>query len=368
MRTTRTIRCMYVGLLTAGLLTVGGCGKKMAVRLYPEFYSPEIQQLAVADFRAQAGSQRVGGAFARQVADALRENGTYTVISITGLDPEVLAADTPAAAAREIARVVRERSPEADTVLFGQVLADVRSVSGYGRGGGYYRPRLTFGIGTGWHSVGRGFGTGIGTGWGYDPWYDDYYYDRSYRYDRREARVTTVSFLARASDGEILHGTPGAVTVWYADEGVYRGATRRQLLNNALAAAAQRLAAEYAPAREEVTVQPGEVLRTAQGRENGRWDLTDEFGAGAETLYVLIELPAEAARNAFRVAIARNGRSTPLAERTLTWPADVGDDHVEVLEFDLDDLRNQGGTGEYDVRFYGPLEDDPVFTREIELQ
>ena len=67
---------LALSLLGAG----GGCTATMAVRHYPDFYDPQIKNVAVVPFANSSLNPQGGQFVAERLAEALKANGTYTVV------------------------------------------------------------------------------------------------------------------------------------------------------------------------------------------------------------------------------------------------------------------------------------------------
>lgn len=285
-------RSRLLMLLALSAVLSAGCGRKLTVRHYPDFYSTDLETLAVRPFESESIRGEDAGRFVTQrVVAALRANGTYTLLT-----PDEAGAAGP------------DPALEADLVLDGRVrsLDASRDVwldrGSWGYGYGYY----------GWRSYTTGFGM-----IGHIPVYG--YTERGHGYAAARIEV-------RDAAGQVVFGPER----FQARTGAgYTYTTEEELLDAAARELARLIVDQIAVAPREITIDPGKALRTAW-RHGGTLQYTDDFDSADGTVVVVLALPAGAVGNPFRVVIARG--SAEVASRSIVWPA--AQDRLE-LEFDM---------------------------------
>ena len=359
----RSLAAVGVALLAAALLP--GCGKELHLTRYPDFYRPGLQRVAVLPFNNHTGRAGAGDMMARTLAAALRENGTYRVIGpeeverLTGEGPARLA---PGEDVAGIAAKFRQANV-ADAVLVGAVTefdteryyryVEPLDSSGpwydhWGPGYPYWGPPYGWDWAPGARRRHRGhFRGSFWGGYGYYPHSRYYAGYGPHAYPEDSAAVSVRAALIDVSDGRTLYDTDGPIELRaYGPGGSSRDS--RALLRQLASRAAGKVLAAVAAVPVQVRVDPAQVLATA--RRNGEgYERTDDFTPADESFHALVRLPAEAARNAFRLTVVRSGRSDVLAERSFRWePAQ----HEQRVRFDLADIVERGGLGTYRLRLH----------------
>jgi hypothetical protein len=323
-------------LLALPLLAAGaGCSATFAVRHYPEFYDPQIRNVAVVPFANSTPSPQAGQFVAERLAEALRVNGTYTV---TG----------PREVAAKLAEAKVALPPAVDPKAWAETLrkAGLTGEFIFGAVRGFSSDRSTYVVAEDYWDEGPGWGWRHqrGYGYGYGGGYTVY---RQYTYVDGYAAAEASMF--HIADGQTVYAMPGPL----ADR-VRCGEPCATTSGQAVMVATDRLAAKmvfvFAVTPMELEVSKSDTLRTARKREDGQWKFTSDFPVAGPTMFVIVRLPQEAARNDFRVVVARAKDPKPAAEHVFQWgPRDetitIGFEPAKVAEAG-------GGPGAYEVRLY----------------
>jgi len=332
---------MITGLAAAiAAATLGGCTKELTVTRYPEFYSKSLETVAVAPFENRTRSGRAGGLVADELARTLSARGPYTVVPPGELMEKLSEAghtwkptDKPADLLEALRKV-----GGVDALVTGAVLAYDTDT--------YLAPESSVGV-----------GMGYGRGYGYFPGRraNPYYYGGSvYRrypvtYQREdEARVSVQVSLRRVSDGARLYARAKPIRAVVTSEQTRESIRGEELLTLANEQAAREIGSELAPWSVTLKVKPGEALRLADAFEAGEYHFTDDFRPG-DTLYAVLKLPPEAARNTFRLAVVKKDDTAELAADTIAWDRSAV---RESATFDVSAIAAESGPGEYRMRLY----------------
>lgn len=338
--------CMACLVAAAVAVSSAGCAKTLPLLHYPDFYTPELDRVAVAPFKAESADRATARRLTHLFADALARNGTYDVIGPDeladrlGADAADWARDGPerlAAAAGELGGV--------DAVLTGSVSVRLRTWSGWA-----YPAVRRHHVGFGYPGASYAYrGYPYGRRYYRGPFYDPYYHDYPRRYAGREAIVSVEAALISVPEGRVLHRTPTSIEAAAFSEGVGPPERARTLMRRAAEGVNDELLWQFAVVGIEVEVDPDEALVLARPGPDDRLDSTDDFKADEEEMVVAVRLPDAADRNVFDLEIAReiDGREVVLASREFTWTA--GEVSREFV-FSPRDLARQGGAGEYHVQ------------------
>ncbi len=330
----------------ATAFSAAGCTKTLGLLHYPDFYTPELDRVAVTPFEAASADRETARRVTLLFADALARNGTYDVIGPDeladrlGADAADPARDDPerlAAAAGELRDV--------DAVLTGSVSVRVRTWSGWA-----YPPVRRHHVGFGYPGASYAYrGYPYGRRHYRDPFYDPYYDDYPRRYAGREAAISVRVEMVRVPDGRVLHRTPTSIEAAAFAEGVGPPERARTLMRRAAEGVNDELLWQFAVVPIEVEVDPDETLVIARPGPHDRLDSADTFTADEDEMVVAVRLPDAADRNAFTLEITRetDDREEVLASREFTWTAGEGS---REFVFSPRDLAREGGTGEYHVQ------------------
>jgi hypothetical protein len=155
--------------------------------------------------------------------------------------------------------------------------------------------------------------------------------------------------MFHVADGQAVFIMPGPLTARVRC-GESCTSTTEETLMVATNRLATKLVFQFAVAPMQLKVEKSEVLRTARKEAGGQWKYTKDFPAGGPTMYVIVRLPPEAARNDFRVTIARPKDQKPAAEHAFQWGS--GDQTVDIPFEPAKVAQAGGGPGNYEVRLY----------------
>lgn len=303
------------------LAAMGGCSQSFNVKQYPDFYTPQIKDVAVMPFANESLRPWAGDVFASNLAVALHDNGTYAVAGPVELrrmlgekEFDGLARQDPNAAIEAVRRLGKFQA-----ILCGTVLM-------YGAAGERYLVADSY----------RPYPYGYR--WGGPA----YYYEYS-----AEADVTVMASLIRLADGAVLAGTSRPVKATVAVSGYPYNP--ELVLRDAMARVLDKLVEKFAVVTVKVTVSPSKALRTSDGPQDDGWGVSDFFRTSDEKMFVLLSLPPQADRNVFRLTITRGSDSeNPLAEQSVTWSRL---ENQRAIEFSPRQFSGGAG-GDYRVNFY----------------
>jgi hypothetical protein len=337
--------------LAGGGLLSAGCGQKVWITQYPAFYKEEYRDLtiAVVPFRSPGNAPQAGEVLAEELGNLLKTSGSYKeVFNLTDLKTLV-----------DIDDLKRAADSGSDAAL-AQALQPVSRC----------RAILTGGVGT----CAATSNTTIMRLPIYSYRRDGTMYVSGYNeipVVRNEANVAATARLIRLPAGTVIHVTPGSVQGRAFAEGSYRA---KRDVNACLALAttdaATQLLEQFAVIRKQITLKPEEALRTACDFYDNNWTFRDDFKAGEEKMFVVVNLPASCDRNRFRIAIVRKDQRQDLASEEIVWtPEHVsasGKTAGKGYPFSPRDIAAKGGgPGEYQVKFYsGP---EPIIVRTLRI-
>ena len=336
-------KLLIAALLLSGM-ALGGCGEKIVVYQYPEFWDENlgVKSIAVWPFRNQSSHEGAGEIAADKLASVLTSNGTYTVFNASDLgavqganDLRLLAGDVDAAtkAGKEFGK--------ADAVLTGTVTTfDVttqqetryNSIPVYGNDG---RGNL---IVTGYNNV-------------------------PYQFTRHDAIVECTVSLVRLRDNRVIHSI-NAVGKAYSE-----GQTPEWDPNSCKVEACSSMVGylldHLAIVRKEIELKSDSLL-TATGLYDNKWDKTKSFASNAEKMLLVLKLPPQCDRNRFRLVIVRKDQREELACQDVVWD-DAFPDVGQGFAFNPSELAAKGGgPGKYTAKFYsGP---EPVLTKDFTIK
>jgi len=315
-------------LVAAGL--VGGCTKKIYVRRYPAWYSPDLKAIAVVPFYNATGQQNRPLAISNELIAALRSNGTYRVYDQDEIRTAV-GADAylaflglpPKAMAERLASTIDVQAMLSGTVtLFDQTsrterITDEEKV---------WDPQRSRWIYTGRYKI--------------------------YDHTRNAADVTVSGKLYRVPEGVVLHATASAIHAERRSEGSPPKLSADECFRQAVDEVIGKLVAEFAVAVVPVVINTKKDFRLARGKDGvGKWIEADKFAPTDEEMFVVLRLPAVCDRNAFRVVIVPKGDdATLLADHEIRWQRGWSDHSIRLDPREL--TAKTGGPGKYEARFY----------------
>lgn len=316
-------RCA-IGLALALPAVLGGCAKKLTVLQYPEYYDPAVKTLAVLPFTNQTSAPKAGQVMAERLAEALRANGTYQVL--TGLGTLSTSGPSAPQAQAMLTGTVHEYSSGS------QVLGYVADYPNY-----YYSPYYD---GYYYYRRGRYYGGWGGGYWGYGP-------VRMYLDARNEGHVS-VSVRLTSSDGKALFAMDRPARVSIVSGGTPPELSPQDCLFRASEMAVNKLVEQLAIMPRTVKIDPGKAMRIGSARIGGGWKYEDRFSADDQKMFVVLSLPPLADRNTFVLEVRRKDGSGVLAGQEFVWSAQRG---VMGVELNPSRIYAAGGEGSYEVAF-----------------
>ena len=333
----------FVTIISAAML-LNGCGRKIVVYQYPDFWEHDmnISSVAVWPFRNQTDHQGAGQITADKLASALTANGTYTVYNASDLgavegarDLQLLAGDIEAAtsAGREFGR--------ADAVITGTVTSFQGSTKRETRFNSVPIYRTD--------SAGKMYVAG--------------YNNVPYQFTRHDAIVECTATLIGLREGRVLHSAHG-VGAAYA-----QGQTPERDVNGCIVAACNQMIAhmveQFAIVRKEIKLG-SDAMKTAAGLYDNRWDFEKTFPADGEKMLVVVKLPPQCDQNRFRIVIVRKNQREELVSQEIEWDKKFPPIGQSYAFSPAEIASGGGGPGKYTVKFYsGP---EPVLTRDVTLK
>jgi len=336
--------------LLAPLLVLAGCGKKIWVTQYPEFYSPDLKRIVVAPFHNATDHPQAGPIITDKVTAAMVANGTYDLYTPADLR-ELLGRDAPPTAdsAAELAAMLR-KSDKVQAILTGTVTAfSVQTDRDWRQAPVYARDKK-----------GR---IDEDTIVGY----------RDYTFVRHEAVVDATAKLIHVGEAKVLHATaPGlartdVISQTNEKDGTPPAMGRNECLASATDQAVAKLMEEFALVRKQVRVSKN-ALRTAAGPDDGKWDYEGTFRASDERLYVVLRLPPQCDRNRFRITIVAKASDTKVSDFELVWQREWSDEQGKGFAFSPAELiAAGGGPGDYRAILHC-CDDEPVLEAKFKIQ
>jgi len=274
---------------------MGGCGeKKMIVTQYPEFYTEDLQTVAVVPFRSMARDPQAGERVSEIFARSLQRNNTYKVFAqndlqamLTQQDLEIFAGtgDAASAAARF------KPGGQIQALMVGTVtMYDVTRDDQRHQEPVYSTDRN-----------GRRYQSST----------------RTYTVTRIEATVSVSAALIRVSDGTQLHAT-SMETGKAIEEGERIQRNETECLRVATQQAVSKLVEQFAVVNKELRVDKNAV-RLARDGMGGVRNFTDKFSTTDASAQLVVDLPVSCDRNEFRWLICRDKGQTELDADTFVW-------------------------------------------------
>ncbi len=327
---------------------LAGCTKEIPIVSFPEFWTPELKSIAVMPFKADSRQQLADGeGMADELANALRANGTYKVFNPSEVksmlkvkDLQIFLGDDKTAMDAQLAKF---EGLDVQAVLIGRITQSTATTRDEQKAD----PIMVW-----------------------DPYRKMMVPSGSYNYyvlTRNEANVKATASLLRAKDGRTIHATQMCGYQAWA-QGSPPAMDRNACHTAAVSQTINQMVAEFAVTRQTIEVKPDEVFKLSASDKcyDGKWDERKSFRAN-DKLYVVLNMPARADRNKFRVAIVRSDRKQDLASQELLWSRGNPQTGVAV-SFDLSDIAAKGGKGAYTAKLYTMLEAQPALTMDFTVE
>jgi hypothetical protein len=301
-----------------------GCVQTMKIDHYPQCYNPNITTVAIGTFKNQTPQVNAGEVMADHLASSLSVNRTYTIIGPRKIEEalqkrnEKISDMNYAAQAKIVGEITH-----ADAYITGAVLADSVFKSTY----------VTADYTDTYDDFER-----------FHPhWMSPYYQDVDYV---TEAFISVNASMVSVHDGRLICTTAGPVK---ASSSV-RGIGTEEGFNASeytIYKAAKQIEYQFAIVPADIKVYPDKDIRIASGRKGTVWNFTGSFGKNDETMYAVIHLPAEAAKNKFSLTItSQKQKDNMLFSQDFTWKS--GENEQGFL-FSPRQIAAKNGTGKYSV-------------------
>lgn len=275
-----------------------GCVQTMNIDRYPQCYDPSIRTVAVGTFKNQTPQVNVGEVMADHLATSLNVNRTYTVIGPREIEValqkrnEKISDMNYAAQAKIVGEITH-----ADAYITGDVLSNSVFKSAYVD---YDYPDLHYDDFERFHP----------------HWMSPYYSNADYV---TEAFISVNASMVSVPDGRLICTTAEPVK---ASSSV-RGISAKESYNASeytIYKAVKQIEYQFAVVPADIKVYPYKDIRVASGRKGTAWNFTNSFGKNDETMYVVIHLPAEAAKNKFSLTITlQEQKDNVLFLQDFTW-------------------------------------------------
>ena len=289
-------------LLLAAVCCFMGCTKTIEISHYPTFYTPDLQSVAVLPFDNDTLDVRAGQYMAEQLAKSLRANGTYEIAG-----PRELAARLGAEQLKKL--------PPSDKQAAAKLLGKLDDTQAFIIGTA--RTFTSAGYTDRWRNISYRYHWGYRHHWSaYDPYF---MYDPVSYYSHNEGRVKVYVSLVLISDGSIVSETAMHVGERVFSDGDPPYMTRDECLIEAARRVVDRIVDRFAIVRRRVKVPLDKALRTADGKDGGKWRLTDRFDASSEGIHAVVSLPPVCHGNLFRLEVIETGRKDVLIHREFLW-------------------------------------------------
>jgi len=290
-------------LLLTAVCCFMGCTKTIEISHYPEFYTADLRSVAVLPFDNDTLNVRAGQYLTERLAKSLRANGTYKIA-----DPRQLA--------NRLGAEQLKKLPPSDKQAAAGLIGNLGDTQAFIIGTVTTFTSARYAYTSARYTYRRWWNRGYGYRWyAYDPYL---YYPVRY-YSHNEGRVRARASLVIISDGSIVSETAVSVGKAVFSDGDPPNMTPDECLVKAARRVVDRLVDRFAVVRRRIKVPLDKALRTADGRDGGKWRLADRFDANSEGIHVVVSLPPECHKNQFRLEVIETGRTEVLIHREFVW-------------------------------------------------
>ncbi len=330
---------LAAALVAAAALASVGCAQKITITNYPEFYSPELQTVAVVPFTNQTNWNGASEICADKLATALRNNGAYKVYNRSELKAILNERDLQIAFGGDTGQAAG-KFRELGTVQ-AMIIGTVTNYSATSQREQRQEPVYSI------NRKGESYVSGY----------------RTFVFTRNEGNVAVTATLVRVRDGEAICAAPAAYQA--PSEGSPPGMDSNACVNLATDNVVWQLVAAFAPTRQVIKIKPSEALIVADGQKyDNKWPRAKKLSASADNAFVVLTLPVNCDRNRFGLTIVRKDDKADLVSQNLVWDRNQGE---FVMSFSPKEIAAKGGgPGDYEVKFYsGP---EPVIRLTFRIQ
>jgi len=323
----------WLSLFVVAMPLVTGCtgGRakdKIWIYQYPSFYAPRLKRIAVLPFGDRTRARGVGGRISDKVSAILTSNGTYEVYTRQHLRAVLTEQDLAASGiidadvAKKIGRV-------------GDVQALVCGICN--RYETQTRNETRHNTVPVWGTNAQGHR--VITGSRKVP----------FRWTRHDAFVECQVWVIDGVTGKQIAAVHSPSS--YYAQGSPPKYAAPDLLRMAEEDQVGRIVRAIAVTRRQIELK-GDVLKTATGLYDQKWDWQQRIAPGDKRFYVVVALPQVADRNNFKITIVPKGEREVLAETAFAWKKTYG---RRGYGFRVKPIIDKRGFGAYQAKLYsGP--------------
>ncbi len=325
--------------------SVPGCTKKMTITQYPEWWTPEMENVAIAvvPFRNQTNDSRAAEILSDELANALRANGrTYRSVFNRNDLRTVLDQQDLQQALSDNANLAAQMRGDATLDVTAILVGTVTTYACTTRSEHRVEPQTIY----------DNKGNAIGVS------------NKQYTHTRNEGNVTATAALVRVTDGSTIYATSTPATWQAYAEGSPPSADQYACLADARRNVVQQLLAQFAVTLQEIEVKEKDAFRTARDLYDNQWEWANKFTTADEKAFIVTTLPVCCDRNRFRITIVREDQRQDLWETDLTWSREFGGRGLEFSPAEI--ARKGGGAGNYVAKFYSGSE--PKLTCKFKIE
>lgn len=340
MQSPRSRTICLLAAMVLGAACLGGCTKEMTVYQVPAFWQPgQFDSVAVVPFRSEVpGNPHAGNAIADSLATALAANGTYPkVYNRRDLAALMTEQDLQELAGGAGDNTALERLTDVQVIITGTVSQCGTSTRSENR----QDPIMTADRNGNMYVAGY----------------------RRYVFTRNEAVVAATATMIATKTGAPIHASSPAISQQWS-QGSPPDYNQAACLTSAMNNVVYDLLTEFAIVAKTIEVEVDKAFRITTGEVyDGQWTDKASFTTADTELTVVIDLPCEADRNNFRLAVIRKGTKKDLFELPFTWSSGNPSGGAPFL-FDPQAIAAAGGgPGTYTMKFYAG--EMPVMERDF---
>ncbi len=341
-----TLRAVLLILPVLAAMLSSGCSggsqkDKIWIYRYPGFYNPKkpIKRVAVHKFENRTRNRGAGARISDKISTYLTNNGTYEVYDRQRLKGKILAEQDMA---------LTDLFDPQKAIATGKLIS--AQVLIYGACNRY---EVTTRRETRYNNV---------PVWGTNA--QGYPYIRRwrqvpYQWARHDAHVECHVLVVDAVTGRQIAAVQQPSTWWASGSPPKYAAA--DCLRNAEQAQVNLIHKALAITREEIELED-KVLRTATALYDNKWDWQQRITTDKEKFCVVVNLPAAADKNRFKVIIVPKGSRTVAASKSHAWSRRFG---RYGLWFNASKIAAAHGFGKYTAKIYSGNE--PFATYDFEI-
>jgi len=331
-------RRLTVLLLISAAISAAGCGKKIVVYQYPDFYTPQLKKIAVVPFRNASDNQQAGQVISDKLAAAMMANQTYRVFNRNDMQALMTEQDLQIAFGGDAAEAAEKFSKTGDVQAI--LTGTVQTYAATSRSEQRSEPQYIYDKN----------GNPVYVG------------NRVYTWTRNEANVSVTAALIKVPDGTTIHATAVPAQAMAPSEGSPPRMDPYACLSCAADATIAQLVEEFAIVRKQVRLG-SKTLKTASEYYDGKWEYKNKFSVSDQTMFLVLQLPPACDRNKFRITIVPGESRNEVVSEEFSWSKQSQDKSFQYSPAEI--ASKGGGPGEYTIKFYsGP---EPVLTQKFKI-